>query len=341
MKKINKAILIFGVLFMGFISCKDDSLVLVPEWETAVNTFASLQTGSSASFVNGSPTVPINLNWRWISIDGVNTITKVEFFLVFNEAYVDVDGNPALARHGGTAGRLFKTLEGAAVGANRVDVPVTITQDEVYQLYKDNTFNYCKTTNPVPVFNNTLKPGRTPAAPFVAGDSFQLKWIIYAADGRKFDSWSPSVCTEFPGSNCNYGWGVVCLSELSGAFTYTTTAMTRGGSPFAGTLNGNGTLTEGSEGSYSLTDFSFGLFAAGYGDNPAKGSLVFSDACNFISVKGVDQYGDSYTYTILNVAGNAMTIQWLNTYGDGGTSVLTRTTGTWPALTSTPSGSCN
>jgi hypothetical protein len=340
MKKINKVILIFGVLFMGFISCKDDSLVLVPEWETAVNTYAKLQTGSSASFVNGSPSVPINLNWRWISIDSKNTITKVEFFLVFNEGYVDNDGNPALARHGGTAGKLWKTVEGANVKGNREDIAVTITQDDVYQLYKDNTFNYCGTA--VPVFNNTLKPTRTPASPFVAGDSFQLKWIIYAADGRKIDSWSPSVCTEFPGSNCNYGWSVVCQSDQSGTYSYVTTDMTRAGAPFAGTLNGTGTLTEGSEGSYTMTDFSFGLFAAGYGDSPAVGSLRYSDACNLVTFKGSDQYGDTYTLTVLSVTPTVFTIKWVNTYGDGGTTALTRTDAkTWPALlTSTPSGSC-
>lgn len=339
MKKINKLILIFGVLFMGFISCKDDSLVLVPEWETAVNTYAKLKAGSSASFVNGSPAVSINLDWRWISIDGANTITKVEYFLVFNEGYVDVDGNPALARHGGSAGKLWKTVDGANVKGNREDIALTITQDDVYQLYKDNTFNYCGTT--VPVFNNTLKPTRTPASPFVAGDSFQLKWIIYTADGRKIDSWSPSVCTEFPGSNCNYGWSVVCQSNLAGTYTYTSTnIVTTDEGPIAN-LSGSGTMTEGSEGSYTLTDFSFGVFEA-IGYPPAIGSLRLSDACDLLTFKGSDQYGDTYTLTVVSVTATELTIDWSNTYGDKARATLTRSSGSWPlTLTSTPSGSCN
>jgi len=340
MKNITKIIVTCSVFLITFSACKDDSLQIIPDWETAVNTFATRQATSSASFVNGSPTVPIDLNFRWISIDGLNTVTKIEYYLLFNEGYVDVDNNPAVARHGGAGGKLFKTVEGGAVPANRADVPVTVTQNDVFQLYKNNKFNYCGAE--VDVFSNTLKPGRTPASPFLAGDTFSLKWIVYTADGRKFDSWSPSVCNEFPGSNCNFSWGVVCNSNLGGGYSYTTTNLKRGGAAFAGTLNGTGTATEGSEGSYTLADFSFGGFAAMYGDDPALGSLRLSDACDYLTFKGVDQYGDSYTITVTSAAGNLLTFVWLNTYGDGGTTVLTKTTGTWPAaLTSAPSGSCN
>ncbi|MBL7872003.1 MAG: hypothetical protein JNM78_10355 [Cyclobacteriaceae bacterium] len=341
MKKVNKIILICAGLLIGFISCKDDSLQIVPDWETGVNTYATRQTGSSASFVNGSPATPLNLNFRWISIDGANTVTKIEFFLTFDEGYVDVDNNPALAKHGGSAGKLFKTIEGAAVPANRADVGVTITQNDVYQLYKNNKYNYCGTE--VDVFSNTLKPARTPSSPFLAGDVFSLKWIVYTADGRKFDSWSPSVCNEFPGSNCKYAWGVVCDSNLGGTYNYSTTSMFRAGAPFAGNPTGSGTATEGSEGSYTLTDFSFGVFAAAYGDSPALGSLRLSDACDFLSIKGTDQYGDSYTITVMSVTSTVLTIKWVNTYGDGGTTTLTRSDSkTWPTtLTTSPSGSCN
>jgi hypothetical protein len=340
MKRINKILLICAGMLIGF-SCKDDSLQVLPVWETGVNTYATKQASSAASFLNGQAAVPINLNFRWISIDGLNTVTKIEFFLTFDEGYVDKDNNPASAKHGGKDGKLFKTIEGAAVPVNRTDIPVTITQDDVYQLYKNNKYNYCGTE--VDVFSNTLKPARTPASPFVAGDTFALKWIVYTDDGRKFDSWSPSVCTEFPGSNCQYGWGVVCASELSGTYTYSTTNMLRAGVPFAGNPTGSGTATEGSEGSYSLTDYSFGLFGAAYADDPAIGSLKLSDACDFLSYKGVDQYGDAYTLTITAVSPTVLSIQWVNTYSDGGTTTLTRTDAkTWPAaLTSTPSGSCN
>lgn len=214
MKKFNKILLICAGMLVGFISCKDDSLQVLPEWETGVNTYATLQAGTPTSFAAGDVTKTMNLNWRWISIDQLNTVTKVEFFVLFNEAYTDIDSNPAAARHGGSAGKLWKTIEASGLKGNREDIQFTVTQDDVYQLYKDNTYNYCGTA--VPVFANALKPQRTAAAPFLKGDTFTVKWTIYLADGRKIDSWSPSVCTEFPGSNCQYGWGVTGDTPLPG-----------------------------------------------------------------------------------------------------------------------------
>ena len=56
---------------------------------------------------------------------------------------------------------------------------------------------------------------------------------------------------------------------------------------------------------YSTTDASFGNFAVCYGDTPALGSISIVDDCGFLWVDGVDQYGDSYTYTITNSCGVA------------------------------------
>lgn len=212
MKNITKILVMCSVFLITFSACKDDSIQIVPVWETGVNTYATLQAGTPPAFVAGDVTKTINLNWRWISIDSKNTVTKVEFFILFNESYVDIDSNPALARHGGTAGKLIKTV--TAVGANRADIQVTVTQDEIYQLYKSNKYNYCGTS--VDVFANALKPQRTAAAPFLNQDAFILKWTVYTEDGRVFDSWSPSVCTEFPGSNCQYAWGVTGTKPAPG-----------------------------------------------------------------------------------------------------------------------------
>lgn len=343
MKKINKIVLLCSVLLITFFSCKDDSLQVIPEWGTGVNTYATKKAGGSSSFVSGDATVPVDVNFRWISIDGLNTVTKIEFYLLFNEGYVDSEGNPKTVRHGGTSGRLFKTLEGAAVPANRADVGLSVTQADVYALYKDNTYNYCGTS--VPVFSNTLKPLRTPSAPFLAGDSFSLKWIVYTADGRKFDSWSPSVCNEFPGSNCVYSWAVVCTSALSGTYSYSTvvSAVGPGGVFPAAPLTGTGTLgVTTTTGSYTLPDVSFGVYGAVYGDGPATGCR-FSDVCKLISFTGSDQYGDVYSFELVSVTASALTFKWSNTYGDKATTTMTRTDAkSWPTdLTSTPSGSCN
>ena len=91
------------------------------------------------------------------------------------------------------------------------------------------------------------------------------------------------------------------------------------------------------EGVYTITDASFGVFADVYSDSPAAGPL-FTDVCGFIDFDGTaDQYGDTYSITNLVVSGDgsSITFDWINTFGDGGTTVLTRTDSkTWPSTLS-------
>lgn len=332
------------ILFIGLtvaIGCKDDSIQPVPDWGSGVNGFASLQQGSAANFLLGNTTTTINANLRWISIDGKLTVNKIETFITFDESYVDVEGNPKTARHGGTTGKLFRTFEGEEVLESREDLGITISQTDIFNLYSTNQFNYCGTT--VSVFNNPLKPTRTVATPFINGDSFRLRWIFYTSDGRKFDTWSPSVCNEFPGSNCSLPFAVVCASSLEGTYSYSTINMVGGSgapnSPLAGPVTGTVTLTKGaSPTSYIVSDISFGHFNAVWEDTPPGGSVRLNDACNFVSLSGTDKYGDSYTWTITSTTSNTITINWVNTYGDSGTTTLTKT-GIQP-LTTTPGGRC-
>ncbi|MEQ8574111.1 MAG: hypothetical protein RIB63_08620, partial [Fulvivirga sp.] len=64
----------------------------------------------------------------------------------------------------------------------------------------------------VDVFTYAGKPNRNAGAGrvFIDGDSFILTWSLTGADGRVFEGWSPSVCTEVPGSNCQISWIVEC-----------------------------------------------------------------------------------------------------------------------------------
>jgi hypothetical protein len=339
-KYFYKWIMVFAIAMVGAIACKDDSLQPVPEWLSGVNGFASLQTGSAANFQLGNNSTTINANLRWISIDQKLKVNKIETFLSFDESYVDTEGNPRTARHGGTTGRLFKTFNENEVKGNREDISIVISQADIFSLYQNNTFNYCGTT--VSVFANPLKPTRTPSTRFINGDSFRLRWVFYTTDGRKFDAWSPSVCNEFPGSNCSFPFSVVCLSSLEGTYSYSTVNLVGGpGSapPFAGPVTGSVTIAKGASAtSYTISDFSFGHFDRMWGDTPPAGSLRLNDACNFVSVTGTDKYGDSYTWTITSVTANSITFNWRNTYGDQGTTTLTRTG--IPPLTTTPSGKC-
>ena len=126
---------------------------------------------------------------------------------------------------------------------------------------------------------------------------------------------------------------LVCPSDLAGTLDYVHTSMVANGTPCgSASLTGTVTWTETGPGLYETTDASFGQFADCYGDTPAVG-LSINDSCDLISVVGSDQYGDAYTYDIISIEGPTMTIEWTNTFNDGGTVVLTRQDGKdWPQL---------
>ncbi|MEQ9439667.1 MAG: hypothetical protein RIG62_11495 [Cyclobacteriaceae bacterium] len=312
-------------------ACEDEDANPYLDPLPGVHAFADFDEASSQSFIFGEPSTDVTINIQWVSIDRVLEVEKIDLYLLFNENFNDVDGNPRVARHGGAEGILFQTIEGSELPANRTNTSFTITQQQVYDLYQGVTYDYDGDGEAVDVFNNSFKPTRSATDRFIAGDDFSVRWELTTTDGQLFDSWSPSVCTEFPGANCEVAWSVVCVSDLAGDYTFVTTNMKEAGAGVAGTVSGEGSWTEIANAKYELTDYSFGLFGFVYEDDPAVGSLGITDACDDITVTGADQYGDTYTYSFSGFDGPTMTITWVNTYGDGGTTVITRTDGAdWP-----------
>lgn len=126
---------------------------------------------------------------------------------------------------------------------------------------------------------------------------------------------------------------LVCPSDLAGTFDYVQTNMVANGTGCgSSSLAGTVTWAESGAGMYTTTDASFGQFADCYGDTPAAG-LTINDSCDLLSVSGADQYGDAYTYKVISVDGPNLTLEWTNTFDDGGTVVLTRQDGKdWPQL---------
>jgi hypothetical protein len=211
MKNMRIFTLILASVVFVITSCKDESLVLIPEWETAVHGLAEV-TSANTDFQYNTPSEPIDIDLQWISIDQKLTVTKIEVFVVFNENYVDSDGNPAVASHGGATGRSYAVFEGSNVPANRVPKSISITQDAVYTLYQDATFDYGNgTTN---VFTNPDNGNRDAQHHFMWNDDLTVRWEYTTDDGRIFKKWAVSVCTEFPGANCQIDFTVVCATSI-------------------------------------------------------------------------------------------------------------------------------
>lgn len=172
------------------------------------------------------------------------------------------------------------------------------------------------------------------------GSTLRYSATLTMNDGRTFTSANTgaNVIASAPFSGLfGFDANLLCPSDLGGDIDYVTTAGATGGGgpPCPDEITGTITLTPDEEiaGAYTISDASLGVFGECWADSPATG-LTLVDACNIISIDGTDQYGDSYTWTIVSIDGPVMTIDFENTYGDKGTSVLTRVDGMdWPALT--------
>ncbi len=202
-------------------ACEDEALSPYVEPLSGVHAYAKLTESSPGSFLIGDLTNPIEMNIQWVSVDRELEVNQIEIYVLFNENYVDEDGNPLVAAHGGSQGLLFKTIDASGL-ANRENTLLTISQQDVFNLYQDATFDYDDDGTAVSVFDNDFKPSRSTTNPFIDGDNFELRWELTTADGLLFDSWSPSICTEFNtyqaadgtpndgGFNCTVGWILEC-----------------------------------------------------------------------------------------------------------------------------------
>jgi len=121
------------------------------------------------------------------------------------------------------------------------------------------------------------------------------------------------------------------FDDISAEFTYVTTDYFCEG----GEITGTSRLNMVTESSFVFEDWGFGTYEACYGGSAANWGTLALDFCsNVVSVSGVDNYDDAWTFEIMSVDGPSMTIRFENPYPEFGTSVLTKTDGTdWPPLT--------
>jgi hypothetical protein len=232
--------LIFGAaLISSFMlwSCRDESLNPVPAWETGVHGYttlgftpdvpyskviktktkdgkkdstyiANLKADSDDSLNTKDLNKAARFYHNWQSNDKLNTVTKIDFYVYWDEFYVDINGNDRRARHGGFVfddpGKLFKTV--TSPKGNREAAEYTLTLNEILNLYKGTKFDYNDGKGIVEVLKN---PGRTDAAPFTEKDVFHIRWKLTTADGRTFENWNPDICEDvIPGLNCQAHIGV-------------------------------------------------------------------------------------------------------------------------------------
>lgn len=83
-------------------------------------------------------------------------------------------------------------------------------------------------------------------------------------------------------------------------------------------------FTASGTGSYLVDDISFGMYPGLYSDAKPTGRI--NDACAKLTgaTANADRFGDPFTITGVVNSNGTLKITWSNTYGDGGTVILTK-----------------
>lgn len=206
MKKLITYALSLGMV--AVLGCRDESLNPLPGWDPGVQAYAAFAdvaepakyAATRTNSLNYAKNFPlsgqdtdaakVNFKIRWVSLDNILTVNKIEIYIDMLDYYSDADGNPKTASLGS---RLIKTINPAA--ANRQYSTFSITPTEVYNLFKDATVKYDK-VNAVKVFQNPANP--RPAGKWFNGtEDFVITWKLYTADGKVFTTWNPdSICGD-------------------------------------------------------------------------------------------------------------------------------------------------
>ncbi len=201
-------------------------------------------------------------------------------------------------------------------GEDVSQVEITVTHEDGAQAVYQTVSSFPETID-VPL-TDLLSALNIPMDSVQVGDEVLFTFDVDAASGR----YRSNEVLSVPFS---------CKSDLSGTLNYVTSNYFCSGDPVVGEAE----MSEIGAGKYTFDDWAFGTYQECYGGAQSSwGSLEFDDVCNVVTIKGVDAFGDSWEFQIDDISGSDMTITWSNTYGEFGTTVLTRQDGsTWPSLT--------
>jgi hypothetical protein len=181
-------------------------------------------------------------------------------------------------------------------------------------------------------------------AQVITCDQFEFRLELIHTDGKVFTSTNTSQAIyggyfSSPFKYISNVKGGVYPDNISGTHTFVTKGMyIPGEESCGGTVNGTVNWGDtGTEGLYTTSDLSFGLFESScWLDDPANSATArVKWFCKDVTTTGGDQYGSSWAYTIKSCVGNKLTISFKSSFGtgEGGKVVITRQGGAnWPAI---------
>jgi len=314
MKNLKKLLLSF-VAMATVISCGDPELPF--------EIFQTMKTGGYA---------------RKMSVDG-----KFDFFAIStSKVTLEVeywDGNEGadIASYAISIEYLDKVKRG---GVDRTKAKVALKSIDA-SAFTTNADGYLSSTIELGFAEAMTALGQADNTAIDGGSDYRYHFVITMADGSTYDAATTDSNLESSApfsALFKLDVSVICPSDLAGTFATTGNgkgAWCPGGDATSGNFEW---AVKGSENTYEVVggDFSYGAYFACYGGWTGKpmGTLKNKDACNVLSPVGASQWGEVYSF--LSVARQVdlkvLYIDWLNDYGEGAETYLTRADKDWPDL---------
>lgn len=314
MKKIinSLCVILFSIFFF---SCSEGENPIDYVLENTKNGGGALRTikVDNPSVAVGDPNAKFQVTLEVQDENNGQNTDRIDVYIKFIDNSTGNGSNPK-------AEVLLKSIPASAFTAGTRELPFVVVSATIAEL--------------------KAKFGITDAQ-YTGGDQFVIRLAQVLKDGRVFtraNSNANIVGGAYFSSPFQYNANVVCpiTESLAGTHTYVTTNMKAAGAACGTSVAGSVVFgSTATPGVYTISDLSFGMFGSScYGDSPAfSASSRVTWFCNNLIASGTDQYGDSYTFTIVAASGPTITINWRSTYNDSGTTVLTRQGGAnWPAI---------
>ncbi|MEY3052451.1 MAG: hypothetical protein RLY31_2236 [Bacteroidota bacterium] len=313
MKKISFYSFALSILVLAFSACEQDK---------AFPEFKDLQYGAIPRLIegiNGTYGTAFNFN----SIDDSFIEFTVEFYDE-NQGRNVASYAWSVSYNGGSAVQLA-SVDAGSFGTSPDGLPST-------------SFRF--------TFGEVLSKLGLTIEDVEGGKSFAFRATLTKTDGTVFTAQNTAANLQGqPAFKALFQINVpiICPSELEGTFE----AETVGSGPWGCTNTWTGTVkwVQVEPGVYDIIsvddagadqyDFSMGAYWVCYGTDATLpgGDLRIVDACSSLSYRGASRWGESYVFNSITVNGATATFDWVNSYGEGGVTTLTRTDGKdWPDL---------
>jgi hypothetical protein len=179
------------LLASGINSCKKVDPPL-PGWTPGIEGLGKYISGTFKSGAMDISNYVFSLQWN--NNDKNPSVAKMQVYVHFIESYYDsVSAQAKTVEHFTSVGKTNPAWD-ITNPAIRTPYNVTITPDQVYQLFKDIKFDYKDGKGSVFVFDNTRLPLRNdPKTRFRFGDKFYVTWAFTTPEGDVYKSWSVSI----------------------------------------------------------------------------------------------------------------------------------------------------